>query len=585
MIPPGPPRPWLERLFGPWVREVDRGTLKADALAGLLGAVLALPQAIAFAALAGLPPAWGLYTAIVPCAVAALAGSSRVVLSGPTNAVSLALAAMLAPLALRGSEEYLRLALVVTFGVGLIQLAMGLLRLGIVAHFVSPSVMLGFTSGAALLIAWHAAEGVVGDLPALAFALATLAAAALGRRLWARGPYLLAVLALAALAAWALTRWPGGGWRLDGIGALPQALPVFQLPPLAWGDLGRAAGLSLALTVVALGQTMAIAKTLAAREGQGFDANRECVGQGLSNLAGSCFSCFVSSGSLNRSVPNVEAGARTPLAGVFAALAVLALALVAGPALAWVPVAAIAGLLGFVAWQLVDLPQWRRLARLDRTEAGIALATFVATLALPLQQAILGGVGLSLVAYLLRTARPAMRSMGFDRDDRRRPMVVVDGQPDAECPQLKMLRMEGSVYFGAAPHVAERLRALREGAAAPKHLLVMTKSMNFVDHAGAALWEEEHVRRLAMGGDLYFHRPRPEVLETWQRRGFLDRLGPHHVFDDKRSAIATIVPRLDPAVCAQCRVRLFEECARQPGPPDGPHAGGCDEARGLVRGA
>lgn len=569
MTPPSRLRTALARPFGAWVHEVDRGTLRADALAGLLGAVLALPQAIAFAALAGLPPAWGLYTAIVPCAVAALAGSSRFVLSGPTNAVSLALAAMLAPLALRGSEEYLRLALVATLGVGLIQLAVAALRLGIVAHFVSPSVMLGFTSGAALLIAWHALESVWSEPAALAFAAAMLAAAVLGRRLWPRGPVLLLLLAASGVAAWALGRH--AGVRLAGIGALPQALPPFAAPPLAWGDFARVAGISLALTVVALGQTIAIAKTLAARDGRPFDANRECLGQGLSNVAGSFFSCFVSCGSLNRSLPNLEAGARTPLAAVFAALAVLVVALVAAPAVAWVPMAAIAGVLGLVAWQLVDAAQWRRLARLDRTEAGIAFATFAGTLALPLQQAVLGGVGLSLVAYLLRTSRPAMRAMGFDRGDRRRPMVVVDGLQGAECPQLKLLRMEGSVYFGAVPHVTERLRALREGPAAPKHLLVMSKSMNFIDHAGAALWEEEHARRLAMGGDLWFHRPRPEVIATWERRGFLDRLGREHVFDDKRSAIATLVPKLDPAICAGCTVRLFEECARQPGAAGAAH--------------
>jgi SulP family sulfate permease len=146
-------------------------------------------------------------------------------------------------------------------------------------------------------------------------------------------------------------------------------------------------------------------------------------------------------------------------------------------------------------------------------------------------------------------------------------MVVIDGRAVPECPQLKLLRMEGSVYFAAAAHVSDRLHGLRVQPEPARHLLVMTKSMNFIDDAGAQLWEQEHQRRLAMGGDLYFHRPRPEVLQTWQRRGFIDKLGPGHVFDDKRTAIATIVPRLDGAVCARCTARVFEECARQPGPP------------------
>jgi SulP family sulfate permease len=573
----------LVRWLGPWVLELDRRSARADLMAGLLGAVLALPQALAFATLAGLPPAWGLYTAVVPCIVAALAGSSRYVMSGPTNAVSLALAAMLAPLALAGSAEYLRLALVVTLGVGVLQAALALLRLGLLAHFISPSVMLGFTSGAAVLIGWHAAAGLVAPhgtaaalaanaamAAALAVGFGTLALAAALRRLWPQGPYLLLALGAGSLAGWAASRW--AAVPLGFVGALPQAWPAWSPVPLHWGDVPRLAGIVVALTVVSLGQSIAIAKTLAARTGQPLDVNRECLGQGLSNVVGSFFSCFVSSGSLNRSVPNLAAGARTPLAAVFSGLLVLALAWLAAPLIAWVPLAAIAGLLLWVAVTLIDHGHWRRLLRQDRTEAAIAAATFAATLVLPLQEAVLGGVGLSLVSYLYRTSRPAVRTMGLDATVARRPMVVIDGVAAPECPQLKLLRMEGSVYFAAAAHVAERLQALRAQPGTARHLLVMTKSMNFIDDAGATLWEQEHQRRLAMGGDLYFHRPRPEVLQTWARRGFIDKLGPAHVFDDKRTAIATIVPRLDGAVCAGCTARVFDECARQPGPPEAPSA-------------
>ncbi len=559
-------RALLARAFGPWVEETNAQSLRADAMAGLLGAVLTLPQGIAFAALAGLPPAWGLYASIVPCIVAALAGSSRHALSGPTNAVSLALAAMLAPLAAVGSPEYLKLALVATFGVGLIQTAVALLRLGQVANFISPSVMLGFTSGAAVLIAWHAAVSVARDAAAAGLALGTLLLVLLLRQVWRRGPFMLAALVAASAAAWALARFAGQPFEF--VGRLPQAWPEFRLPPLAWGDVQRLTGISFALTVIALGQSIAIAKALAARTGHPLDVNRECLGQGLSNLAGSFFSCFVVSGSLNRSLPNLEAGARTPMAGVFAGLLVLVIALAAAPLIAWVPMAAVAGLLLWVAWSLIDTERWRHLAGQDRAETAVAAATFAATLALPLQEAVLGGVGLSLVFYLMRTSRPALRTMAFaagPAGDAARPMQVSDDHALPECPQLKLLRMEGSVYFGAVAHVSERLQDLRDEPTPQRHLLVMAKSMNFVDYAGATLWEEEHLRRLALGGDLYFHRPRPEVVATFERRGFLQKLGPGHVFDDKRSAIATIVPRLDPGVCARCKARVFEECAQQPG--------------------
>lgn len=209
----------LAKLFGPWVREVDRGTLRADALAGLLGAVLVLPQAIAFAALLGLPPSYGLATAVLPCIVAALAGSSRHVMSGPTNANSLALAAMLAPLAAMGSPAYIQLVLLVTLLVGALQLAVGALRLGALAHFISPAALRGFTGGAALLIALHSLKDLLGvAVPAGGSTAATLAA--LAQHLPQANPAALVVGLLTIAAArrtccwaWSPACWPRPRWR------------------------------------------------------------------------------------------------------------------------------------------------------------------------------------------------------------------------------------------------------------------------------------------------------------------------------------------------------------------------------------
>nr|WP_232540057.1 SulP family inorganic anion transporter [Azohydromonas aeria] len=569
--------------------------LRADLLAGLLGAVLVLPQGIAFATLAGLPPQYGLYSAVVPCIVAALAGSSRHVVSGPTNANSLALFAMLAPLAAVGSPAYIELALAVTVLVGLLQFATGALRLGSVANFISPTALLGFTTGAALLIAVHALKDALGlALPpgpgagtvlraaftqvpqpgALLVAAVTLAVAAGLRRRRRGSPFMLAALAAGTALAWALERLAPAAWQVRLLGALPSPLPPFHLPGVQPSQLPQLLGIAAALTVVALAQSIAIAKAVAARSGQRIDANREFLGQGLSNIAGGFFSCYVSCGSLNRSLPNLESGARSALAAVTSALMVVPLVALTAPLLARIPHAAVAGLLVLVGWTLLDIPRWRRLARASRSELTVALVTLGATLTLRLEIAVLVGSALSLGLYLHRTSRPAMRTMGFDRDrgDAHRPFVVVSHTPGAlpECPQLKMLRMEGSVYFGATAHVADRLQALRDAPAPQRHLLVMAKSMNFIDVAGAELWRQELRARRAMGGDLYFHRPRPPVLAQWRRDGFLDELGADHVFPDKRRAIAAITHRLDCATCAACTVRVFAECAERPGP-------GCDK--------
>ena len=587
----------LIRWLGPWVHEVDGRSLRADAQAGLLGAVLVLPQGIAFAALAGLPPAMGLVAAALPCAVAALVGSSRQVMSGPTNATSLALGAMLLPLAAGDASLVVPVALALTLLVGLLQLALAAARLASLANFISPSVMLGFTSGAAGLIAWYALAGLMGaagrvsplqaweqglSWSSLAVGGSTLLLAMVGRRWWRRGPHLLLALAMGGALGWWWAQHATSGTDLPlRLGSPPSAWPQWQAP---WADLGRLAALGspllqagLALTIVALGQSMAIAKALAARTGQALDVNRECLGQGLANLSAGLGSGMVVCGSLNRSMPNLEAGARTPLAAVAAALILIATVALAGPLLAWIPLAGVNALLLVAAWSLWDRAAWGRSWVLHRSEFTIALATAVATLTMRLELAVLAGVMLSLVAYLYRTARPALRSMGFANHHPQRPFVVIDPATDGatpvialpECPQLKLLRMEGSVWFGAVAHVAERLRALRQRAAASpegqRHLLVMVKSMNTIDLAAADLWDEERARRRALGGDLYFHRPRPQVVAMWQRTGFMARLGKDHVFPDKRHAIAAIVPRLDDAVCARCTVRLFDECAMRPG--------------------
>lgn len=558
------------RAFGPWVVGLDRPTLRADAQAGLLGAMVVLPQGIAFAALAGLPPAWGLYTSIVPCIVAALAGSSRLTVSGPTNATSLALGAMLVPLVAVDSPNYTLLAVAVTLGVGLMQAALGLLRLGALTNFISPSVMLGFMTGAAVLIAASATVDIIESWAALLVGIGTIAAAVLSRRWFGAGQHYLFALVVGGIGAAALGTY---GWDTMQVGKMPQALPKLAAPEMSWNDIRRVAAISFALAIISLGQTVAIGKALAARHGEHFDPNRECLGQGLSNIAGSFFSCMVSTGSLNRSAMSEQCGARTPMAAVFSALMVIVLLALAGPILAHIPVATIAGLLMLVAWGLLDRPAWERVLRMDRTEAAIAAGTFVAVLTMSMEIAILGGVVASLITYLYRSARPTLHTLGFDRpfaDDANRPFVVIDdesGKPTApECPQLKLLRMEGSVYFGAVAHVAEHLHGLRTEPEAPRRLLVMSKFMTTIDLAGADLWEAELARRRAMGGDLYFHRPRPPVVAMWERSGFIDRIGRDHIFDSKRTALAQLVPKLDDAICARCTARVFAECMDRPSP-------------------
>ncbi len=569
-----------------WWRSVGPATLRADLLAALLGALLVLPQGVAFARLAGLPPEFGIYTALVPCVVAALFGSSLHVTSGPTNALSLAVFAMLSPLAVVGSAEYLKLVLATTLLVGLMQLLVAVLRLGVLANFIAPSVLTGFIAGAACLIGWHAILGLgalyrespAGGAIELVIALVTLLATIAVARWRPRWPAMLAGLVL----AWAVaTLAAQAGIVAQPLGALQQVLPPLSNPLPSLEQLPSILGIALALTLISLAQSISIAKAIAQRSGQILRTNREIRGQGLSNIAGSFLSSYVSCGSLNRSLPNYEAGARTPLAAVFSAGVLLVLVGIAGPLIAGIPLAAIEALLLYVAWQLVDVPKIREIARFSRGDAITLGATWLATMTIRIELAILLGMALALGFYLDQSARPAMRRL-VPWGPRRRftPITQID-VPVRECPQLLLLRMEGSVYFAASAHVRDELRGCRERTPGQKHLLVMVKSMNFIDQAGDRLWREELGIRRAAGGDLYFHRPRTPVLTAWQRSGMTAELGSANVFETKNEAITYIVKeRLDPAICATCTARIFDECPPRPASP--PEAGGTGEGSSTM---
>ncbi|HEY5225220.1 MAG TPA: SulP family inorganic anion transporter [Methylovirgula sp.] len=560
-------------------------TLRSDALAGLLGAVLALPQGIAFATLAGLPPQYGIYSAIVPCAVAALFGSSHHVISGPTNANSLALFAALSPLAIPGSPHYIAFALAVTGLVGIMQLAVGGFRLGWVTDFIAPAVLLGFMSGAAILIGLYALPDLLGlNLPdthgvfavlsglsakiqyfnpsAVIVAVSTFAVTIGMARLSRRLPFMLMGIVAGLAVSELLARYPS--WpSMSRVGTIPSILPSLSLPSMSLARLPEFVSIAGALSIVALGQSVSIAKALAQRSGQRLDVNREFIGQGLSNIVGSFFSCYVSCGSLNRSLPNFLAGAQTQLAGVFSAIFLVLLALATRPLLERLPMPAIAALLIYIAFGLIDVRGFIRLARVHQADLGVASVTLVGMLFLPFQQAILIGGAFSLLLYLHRTAHPAIRALVPDPASPDHAFTPIVNFPDLmpECPQIKLIRVEGSIYFGAAGYVSQVLHNMRKSAT-QKHLLAMVKSMNFIDLAGAEVWENELSARRAMGGDLYFHSPRSAVRQIWQKIGFDVRLGPKNIFDRKHEALASIYTKLDHDICAACSVRIFAECRK-----------------------
>ena len=576
---------WLARLLPAlrWWPLVNRHTMRADLAAGLVGAIVVLPQGIAFATLAGMPPEFGLYAAMVPAVIAALWGSSWHLVSGPTNAISLVVFATMTQVAAPGSPAYVSLVLTLTFIVGLVQLAAGFARFGVLVGFVSHSVVVGFTAGAALLIGANQLGNFSGiQLPAgasffdtlLAFAARlgqvqpeallvgaiTLAAGIAVRRWMPRFPYMIAAIVAGSLAAYALNRWGASAPAVRTLGALPSALPAFSAPQLSFETVRDLAGAAIAVSVLGLVEAVSIARSIALKSGQRIDGNQEFVGQGLANLVGSFFSAYPSSGSFNRSGANYEAGAKTPLAAILAAGFLVLIVLVVAPLAAFIPVASMAAILFLVAWGLIDTQHIATIARASRGEAAVLAGTLVATLVMHLEMAVLVGIVLSLLLYLRRTSRPALRSMVPDPDSPLRRFR--ERRPgELECPQIQVLRIEGSLYFGAVDHVAEYLSQVEERRPAQKHLLVFARSMNFVDVAGAELLAREARRRRARGGGLYFHGLRESARQMLHGPAFASEFPADMSFTTKREAIAEIYRRADRSVCATCRARIFQECS------------------------
>ncbi len=568
--------------FLKWRNRVTRQNLQADGLSGLTGALIVLPQAIAFATIAGLPPEYGLYAAMVPTIIAALFGSSWHLVSGPTTAISLLVFEAISPVAEPGTAEYIRIVLTLTFLTGIFQLAMGVARMGTLVNFISHTVIIGFTTGAALLIAasqirnFFGIEAIERGTPAylavemlflhlhetnpyiLAVSALSLSAGILSRRFVKKVPYMITAMVAGGLAAALLNGIYGSDLtRIQTVGALTASLPPFSVPDLSILGLKSAFFPALTITVLALTEAVSISRSIAMRSDQRIDSNQEFIGQGLSNIAGSFFSSFASSGSFNRSGVNYEAGAKTPLAAVFSAIFLLGALFFVAPLVAYLPLPAMAAVLFMVAWNLVDLAHIRVILRHHRTETVILAVTFLGTI-IDLEKGIFLGILVSLMFYLSRTARPVIRTIAPDpaagENQKRKFLPTAAGA--AECPQLRIARIDGSIFFGATDHIQQALVSGDTQVPERRHLLVLADSINFVDLAGEEMLAREAKRRSEAGGGLYLCGVKNTI-----------NAGTGNIFTRKSEAIAAIIPRLDPEICRQCRARIFHECTGLPAPP------------------
>ena len=410
--------------FNKWLPEYKNpGVIRADVLAGLTGAIVVLPQGIAFALLAGMPPQYGLYAAMVPCLIAALFGSSRLMVTGPANAISLTTMALITPLAIVESSQYVAYVLTLSFLVGALQLTLGISKAGKWVEKIPHSVIVGFTVGAAILIINSQLGTLLGvSIPrgkSVAETIATVTNALLHNQ-WKIAAPSLVLLTLITIRIWKpLNRYVPAmlvAVIFGSVAALimessfpaieafkkvqeiPGAFPPISTPDLSIETLQKLFSAALIMTLLASTEAMAIARAMALKTKDNFNANQEFIGQGLANVCGSFFSAYPASGSFNRTGVNLASGAKTPLSAICAAMFLVILLAFVSSLAKYIPYVVIASLLLVVAFNLIDLKQIRHEIQMGPSAWIPMLITGVGTITIPLEWAILGGILTSIIA-------------------------------------------------------------------------------------------------------------------------------------------------------------------------------------------
>ncbi|MGB3683077.1 MAG: solute carrier family 26 protein [Rubrobacteraceae bacterium] len=458
----------LERIIpaAGWLRRYRREDLGGDFSAGLIVAVMLIPQGMAYAMLAGLPPVVGLYASTIPLIIYALFGSSRQLAVGPVALVSLLTLTGVSALAEPGSGEFVALAALLALMVGVIQFGLGLLRAGFVVNFLSHAVISGFTSAAAIVIGlsqlkhllgvdlestnsvfvllWDAAQklGEV-NLITLTIGLVSIAALVFLRRIAPRFPAPLLVVALSATAVYVFGLQERG---VSIVGDVPQGVPSFALPAFGLDSVSSLLTIALTISFVGFMESIAVAKSIANREKYKVDANKELVGLGLANVAGSVFSAYPVTGGFSRSAVNYQSGARTPLASVITAVLIVLTLLFFTPLFYYLPNAVLAAIVMVAVYGLIDFLEPVKLFKVKKVDGWTLLITFAATLLIGIEQGILVGVAFSLALFIWRSAYPHTTEVGYlpEEDVFRN----VNRYPEAQTfPNTLVVRVDASLYF------------------------------------------------------------------------------------------------------------------------------------------
>lgn len=561
--------------FLDWLFQYRSQDLIGDITAGIIAAIMLVPQSMAYALLAGLPAQVGLYASILPLILYALLGTSRALSVGPVAVVSLLVATGIGQLAQPNTPEYLTLAILLAFLVGLVQMGMGIARLGFVVNFLSHAVISGFISASALVIGVGQLKHLMGlKLPQTESFTALLPAIvqhwrelnpvttaigliSIGFLIWVQH-FLGQLLKQSGLAEhWVIPIVRGGpllvilgstllvgGLRLDQVahvkivGAIPAGLPALILPRFDGTLMKALFPTALIISLVGFVESIAVAKSLASKRRQKIDANQELIGLGAANLGAAFTGGFPVTGGFSRSVVNFAAGANTGLASIITAL-LIALALIfLTPLFYFLPQTALAATIIVAVSSLIDVKTFQQMWRYDQADALSLLVTFWAVLGIGVEMGIIAGVITALTLYLWRTSRPHIAVVGRVGETEQFRNVL--RHPVTVYPQVMAVRVDESLYFANTKYLEDYLLAAMVDHPDVRHLVLICSAVNFIDASALETLESLRYELAAVGGQLYLAEVKGPVMDRLQKIGFIDKLGRDRIFLSTHQAMITL---------------------------------------------
>jgi SulP family sulfate permease len=557
---------WQDYLpFTDWLFRYDRENLSGDVIAGLIVAVMLVPQGMAYALLAGLPPQVGLYASIVPLILYGLLGTSRALAVGPVAMVSLLVASGIGGLEPSSTSEYVALAITLAFMVGVIQLLMGVFRVGFLVNFLSHPVLSGFTSAAALVIGFSQLKHLLGfNIPrtehfheillyagqhiaqtnpaalgtgAVSIVILLLFKFVVGKQLMALGlpeaiagpltkvgPLVIVIVGILAVSALNLDARAG----LSIVGEVPTGLPPLTTPMLDADSLRGLLPIALTIGIVGYMESISVAKALASKKRQKVDANQELIALGAANLGASVTGGYPVTGGFSRSMVNFTAGANTGLASIITAGLITVTVLFLTPLFYYLPNAVLAAIIVVAVASLVDVQAFFHTWQYNKSDALSLLVTFVAVLELGIETGILIGVALSLALYLWRTSRPHVAVVGRIGETEEYRNVL--RHETTTYPHITALRVDESLYFPNAQYLESVV--LEHTADNPdlEHFILVCSAVNFIDTSALEVLESLHQRLEDNGIGFYMAEVKGPVMDRLKHIGFVDELGTDRFF-------------------------------------------------------